>query len=182
MFPPLRRALNTVGRKAYTRIVRNLASETGAQQKRVRALIKPIPSNRTLEWKAQAKARYFSLKDFNPRQTSTGVKVSVWGGQTIPHAFIVDSLGGHVYFRAGPPRVMVKGKYRGQKRQPLEKLWGPNLAVQMSRGGTRKVLDELAGRELVPEVLRQAGLEIERKGRAAIESAKSFGGKVERVI
>lgn len=181
-FSALRRAINTVGRRAYTRIIRNLAKETSAQQKRIRLLIRPVPAYSTLEWKAVAKAQYFSLKDFRPRQQAGGVKHSAWGGGFIAHAFVNDSLGGHVYFREGSPRTMTRGRYKGQRRQPIKKLWGPNIAVQLSRGGTKAVLTELAGAELVPEALRQLGLKIHEVGESRIERAKQIGEFVDRFI
>jgi hypothetical protein len=56
-----------------------------------------------------------SLKELHPVQTSSGVTVR--GGSLIPsdypHAFIVKSLGGHVFER------------RGTERLPIDKLYAP---------------------------------------------------------
>jgi len=72
------------------------------------------------------------LKEFKPtvsKRNGVGAKISkTKGKKSYPNAFRVNSIGGHIFTRSQKqaPRVMTKGSYKGQIRQPLAKLRGPS--------------------------------------------------------
>jgi len=144
----LMRAVNHVGAKAYTRVVRVLATQTGAKQKAIRKYVQPHRafSGKNAVFRIKAAAPALSLKEMDPKALKAGgVRAFAWGKRIVyPHAFILPQLGGHVFVRAGNQRVMVKGKYAGKVRQPLSKRWGPTIANEMLRGQTRQTFEQTA--------------------------------------
>lgn len=119
------RALNDAGASAYTRVVRTLARETGAQQKEIRKAVKPHRSTGpSSPYRIRARGPYLSLKAFRPRQRKKGVSASPWGKRRIfPGTFI--GPGGHVFRRVDRA-----------KRTPIAKLWGPAIPVELLRGAS----------------------------------------------
>lgn len=121
----IRRAINRVGDQLFTRTVRTVAEQMGVTQKSIRKYLskgRASPARSTV-YSIFARAPAMSLKEFNPRQTSEGVSVKVWGRrQVFLHAFISPQLGGHVFVRQ-----------HGAGRLPIKKLWGPVLANEIAR-------------------------------------------------
>lgn len=146
----IRRALNRTGDMAYTRVVRVLAEETGAQQKAVRAALrKQRASHSALRYEIVARGGFIPLRDFGARQTRKGVSAAPWGVRRVfPGAFIVKSKGGHVFKRTG------------KKRLPIEKLWGPSIPRQMLKGATGDTVNALVASHFVPRVLHETDREI----------------------
>ncbi len=68
-----------------------------------------------------------SLKYFGATQNGKGVSYKINKGRGrgfIPGAFIVPSLGGHVFERRGAKVKMTKGRYQGKNKQRIYKLMG----------------------------------------------------------
>lgn len=126
------RALNDVMDGAYTRIVRSVAKETGAQQKRVRTVLAKKPAHASHpEAEIIARDRWMSLKDFSPTQRKAGVSADPWHKRrTFPGTFI--GPGGQVFRR------------RTGKRLPIEILWGPSIPKQLITGGADRIVHEVA--------------------------------------
>ena len=77
--------------------------------------------------------RTISLLSYGWRPTRKGLAGRVIRGgkrSVIPRSFIANGLGGGAvpFIREGEPRTMSKGRYAGQKRQPLSALHGPSVA------------------------------------------------------
>lgn len=82
--------------------------------------------------------RTISLLSYGWRPTRKGLAGRVIRGgkrSVIPRSFIGTGLGGGTvpFIREGEPRVMTKGRYAGQKRQPLSALHGPSVADALAK-------------------------------------------------
>lgn len=123
-------ALNRTGDMVYTRVVRILAEETGAQQKRIRKILRKKgarPSSQ--EFAIYARDVFTSLKDFRPTKRKGGVAASPWGKQRLfPGTFLGPN--DHVFRRIGKDRA-------------IKKLWGPAIPREMIRGATGKATQEV---------------------------------------
>lgn len=134
------RALNDVMDGVYTRVVRILAEETGAQQKRVRGIMRKRPARPgILKAEIVARDEFMSLKDFRPSQRKAGVSASPWGERKVfPRTFF--GPGGHVYKRISSSRL------------PIERLYGPAIPRQMLRGKTEEIVHEVVQARFVPRL------------------------------
>jgi hypothetical protein len=95
-----------------------------------------------LEYKIQATGKGIPLKVFKAYQTRRGGSVYVWpkGRYLIPHAFIVKSLGGHVFWRTSKSRL------------PIEKPTGPSIPKELVKKYVDEAFQSLVSRELPPRV------------------------------
>ena len=81
------------------------------------------------------------LRDFSAKQNKSGVSYKTpKGTKTIKSAFIVDSMGGHVFIRRGGKVKMTKGLYMGKMRQRIYKLFGPSPIVAALRNNTKPIV------------------------------------------
>lgn len=90
----------------------------------------------------------------------SGVSVTVLkadGPQKLRHAFKATGLSGNaqIFERRGPKRVMTKGKYIGQRRQPLQTLYGPSVASTLKNTALTNHLADFAMSKLSAEIARQ---------------------------
>lgn len=96
-----------------------------------------------------------SLKEFGAKQNKKGVsyRVSkVEGRKHIKGAFIVASLGGHVFMRDGLKRPATKGRYKGQMRQKIYKKQGPSLYRVVAQDDKLAAINEFTGNELIKQM------------------------------
>jgi Prophage minor tail protein Z (GPZ) len=134
----IQRAINHTGDKALTAVTRTLAKQTGVKYRAVR---RALTAKRAWPGKAtytiSSRGGYLSLKEFEPRQTRSGVSVNVWGKRRVfPRAFIVPRLGGHVFVRVGTART------------PLHKMWGPALPAELVKAETADIFLSTVSSEL----------------------------------
>lgn len=109
-------------------------------------------------------ATRFSLKEFGARQTKKGVSYKSRGRTAnVPSAFIVNSLGGHVFIRHGGKVRMSKGRSQGKLRQPIRKLWGPSVVVAALKNRTKPIVIK----DITPEFHAQ----IEKRIRTHVRKA-----------
>lgn len=126
-------AVNKAGKSMESQMAKMVRTEINVSSRAVKKVItRPrLASETQLRTEiVVAKNKRISLKEFGARQSKTGVsyRISKKGGKkTIKGAFIVESLGGHVYVRSGPKVEMTRGKYKGQKRQQIFKRFGPSI-------------------------------------------------------
>lgn len=140
----MNRSLNRIGGSANTIIRRQVAKDAGITQKalKARGFFSHIKSDlRRLTFTVIVKWGAIPLKDFNPRQTKLGVTAKAWGQRKVyDGAFIVDSLGRHVFVR------------KTKKRLPIKKLYGPIPSRLAESEGVElavnKMIDDRLGREL----------------------------------
>jgi hypothetical protein len=104
----------------------------------VRQALRTVPaSNASLVYRIVAKGGYTSLKEFGARQVRRGVSAAPWGKRHLfQHAFIVPSLGGHVFIR--------KGKGHG----PIHKLFGPAIPAEMVKAESKAAFERTVSTEL----------------------------------
>jgi len=148
----LPRAINSVGDRVRTALKRTLADESGMPAGRVDKVfsVQIATGGRPL-WRLRVRDQWTSLKDFKPRQTKRGVSAAPWHKRRVfPGTFI--GPGGHVFKRVGEPVLMLSGRYAGQRRQRIKKLYGPNLPLQVIRGRAGDVFHQVA-RERLPQYL-----------------------------
>lgn len=101
----LRRAINHTGRKVFTRVKRELARQINTSQAmlikygKLRAV---AASNGRLEYLIIASGGPIPLKHLRAYQTAKGVSADPWKNRKIYRsAFVVASMGGHVFWRKG---------------------------------------------------------------------------------
>jgi hypothetical protein len=96
------------------------------------------------------------LKHFAARQTKKGVTYTMQGKRKlVASAFIVDSIGGHVFARHGAKIAMSKGRYIGKMKQPIKKLYGPSPLVAALKNKIRRPLQKEANAELRKQIERR---------------------------
>lgn len=128
-----RLALNRTLDWTYTRTVRQVSAITGMQQRRVRKVLRKVPSPAG-QFSASIVGRdtFTSLKDFKARQLKAGVKAAPWKKSRLFSGTFIGP-GGHVYKRTGDGHG-------------IKKLYGPAIPNEMIRGDNMKpVLDEALG-------------------------------------
>jgi hypothetical protein len=94
------------------------------------------------------------LREFKPRQNRKGVSYRLSrneGKKEIKSAFIVSTLGGHVFVRIGPKRPSTKGRYKGQMRQKIVKLQGPSVYRIVSTDERMKRIENFVSDEIVKQ-------------------------------
>lgn len=129
-------AMNRTGDMVFTKVVRSLEAQTGAQQKRIRAALKKKRANPTgLKFEIVAKDKFLSLKDFNPVKTKGGISAAPWKTRRVFRGTFLGP-GQHVFRRTGENKI--------------KKLWGPAIPREMLRGETGKT-----ARKIVAEVFPQ---------------------------
>lgn len=123
------RVLNHVGGTARTKVKSALAKQMGLPAGTVDARLitkRAYPGNQSFE--ITAAGRPIPLADFDARQTRRGVSARPWGNRRVfPGTFIVETLGGQVFRRAGRARL------------PIVKLWGPSIPREMLRDEAPRV-------------------------------------------
>ena len=131
------RAVNHTGRKALTAVRRALVRQTSIPRRVVVAGVSPVPARAAgageIAFTIVGSGRKIPLKLFRARQTRSGVSAHVWGGlKHYPSAFIVRSLGHHVFRRVS------------RRRLPIERLTGPSIADEMVRDQSLQAFREAA--------------------------------------
>lgn len=144
------RALNRAGDQATTRVGRVLADETGAGVRDVRDSIEQVPSTPDdLVYTISVSGEWMPLSEFDPHETRKGISARLWGERrAFPNTFEFND---EVFHRTGKERL------------PIEKLWGPNLAVEAARGATEQVIRDTVA-EVLPERLQHEIGRLWKKG------------------
>lgn len=103
--------------------------------------------------------RGIGLRNFSARQTAQGVTASVLRGKRTLRrsAFIARMLSSNeqAVGREGEPRLMMRGRYIGKRRQPLVVKYGPTAAQMLRKGRRPERLLEFSRGVLRAEVDRQ---------------------------
>ena len=118
----VRKAIDEVGNKTKTQVIRAVAQQAGVKVGRARAVIRSTQAMGAGSGVYTIIARdvTMSLKEFGPRQTAKGVSAAPWRKrQVFNHTF--TGPGGHVFVREGKARL------------PIRKLWGPAIPKEMTK-------------------------------------------------
>lgn len=131
----LTRTVNWTGRRASTQVNRTLSAAMGLPQKELRAFLQVFPATYSeITYTIRGVGRPISLRAFGAIQRQKGVSARPWGERRLFRGtFIVNSLGGSVYVRTGVKARASKGKYKGQYREQIKKLWGPAVPREMAQ-------------------------------------------------
>jgi hypothetical protein len=150
----LMRTVNRVGSMAGTKVNRTLADKMGLPLKELRPFIQVFGANReNLVWSMRGVGRPISLRAFGATQRKAGVSARPWGERRVFRGtFIVASLGGSVYVRTGEMARASKGRYRGQMREQIKKLWGPGVPKEMASYLTVKTFEESVKQNFAPRL------------------------------
>lgn len=147
------KAIDEVGNKVKTQVIRSVARQAGVKYGAVRNVIfvKQAMGEGSGKFVMVARDATLSLKEFGPRQTRAGVSAAPWGKRRVfPHTFIGPN--GHVFARA-----MNEGKRVGRK--PIYKLFGPNIPKEMVKDEAEKTFyretEKLLGPAVEKWLLRQ---------------------------
>ena len=139
------RTLNRVGSAVSKAVMRDVAKQAGLSQRD----LKKDTKTRTVKSRFTSLAFRFTvlwgaipLKRFKPTRSKTGVKAKAWGKSKVyDGAFIVDSMGSHVYKRTS------------DKRTPIKKLYGPTPArlamSEQTESKVQEVVDARLGKEFM---------------------------------
>lgn len=156
-------AINKTRTRAASIMAKSVVQELAVKQKAVRDVIdkgqrstpKTLRSKLTL-----ISGERLPLKEFKPRQTRKGVSYKISkteGRKTIKGAFIVNSLGSHVFTRRGPKRRVRSGRNKGLMKQPIYKKygvspWGVYVKQDVDPNVRRQINEEL--RKQIAERIR----------------------------
>jgi hypothetical protein len=149
------RAIDEVGNKTKTIVIRSVAKQAGVRYGKAKGVINARQAMGAGGGRYEIVARdvTLSLKEFGARATKKGVVAAPWGKKReFPHAFIGPN--GHVFVRMGkaPDKV---------KRLPIHKMWGPNIPKEMVKEETEaaffRTSAEMLGPALEKWLLRQIG-------------------------
>ena len=116
----IRKAVDEVGNKTRTQVIRAVAKQAGVKTGRVRGVLHTSQAMGAGAGTFTITARdvTMSIKEFSPRQTSKGVAAKPWNTKRVfPHTFF--GPGSHVFVREGKSRL------------PIKKLWGPAIPKEM---------------------------------------------------
>lgn len=140
----LRRALNHTGDRAYTIVKRTISKQIGAPQSIIQRYGRLRPrkaSSALLEYVIRSDGGPIPLKHFAPYQGRAGVTAAPWHNRKLyKSAFIVRSLGGHVFWRDG------------RKRLPITRIAGPNVPKELVKAETAAAFQMTVATRLVPRV------------------------------
>lgn len=122
----IRRAINHVGDKVRTQVVRTLAKQAGVKYGDARRAIRVQRANYSrFEYRIATSGKHLPLSVFGARQTRKGVSAAPWGKRRVfPHSFMVK---GRVFLRMG------KG------RMPIRQMWGPALPKEIVKAETAAI-------------------------------------------
>src|SRR5579885_2528284 len=133
------KAVDEVGNKTKTQVVRAVAAQAGVKYGRALSVIGSRQAMGTGNGSYEIVARdvTMSLKEFAPRQAAAGVEAAPWGKRRVfAHTFIGPN--GHVFVRVGKARL------------PIRKLFGPAIPKEMVRDEAEATFYRAAGELLAP--------------------------------
>lgn len=127
------RALSREGSKTFTKVKRTIKKQTDIPPSMISAAMTFRSSSaKHLQTIISGSGKELPLRLFNPSQFKYGVRAKVWGKQQrYKSAFIVKSIGGNVFHRTGVFGQASKGRYQGQRRESIEKMYGPSIPKEM---------------------------------------------------
>lgn len=139
----VRRVGVTIAARQARAISRVVNLNVGVIKREIATVRQPTPGSPLVAFQVTGKG--IALREYGARQTRRGVSVLVLRGggrKIVPGAFLARGYGGNlqVFRRTGlPKRVMQAGRYTGKKREPIEKLFGPDVFSQFIKEAIQEV-------------------------------------------
>ena len=165
--------INRTAQAAQTVAVRTIQKDVGASsQKAIRrdlnvkkAFVSKFDRKINTEARLQAKStekQRIPIYELGPRPKSVAYRPSSPGvsygpsQKLIPKSFIARMQSGHVgvFGRLAGKIMMTSGRYRGQKRQPIDQKQGPSAALVFGRRKVRTPIAQVIDEHLKKEVDR----------------------------
>ncbi|MFI3903755.1 hypothetical protein [Ochrobactrum sp. S1502_03] len=158
----LPRIVNQIGRRARTRVVRNLTKQTGLQRRVIVRAVKNVDTAKPgkLLYSLKSRGGFVRLKYFNARETRKGVAAKPFGqrqifggtfimGGLFPYRHVKKwNLDGHVYRRLG-----YGVRKNGSKGEKLTQVRSEvRIPDEMIRGETRDAFEREAAVTMPPRV------------------------------
>ena len=152
-----KRAIGTLRRRLPVQARREIQQEYNIGAARVRQDLSVSLLRDGLRLNGRFKG--IGLRNFGAKQEAGGVSSRILKGKRSfdKGAFMAPLLGGGVQAveRGGEKRVMTRGRYQGQKRQPLYVLYGATVAQMLRKPGRPERLADYARGVLRVEVDKQ---------------------------
>lgn len=155
-------ATNKAAGKTKAMIAKEVSTTLNAPQKIIKKsvnLLKAKPGAYGIAKVTQKAYGGLPVKYLKPKQTAAGVTYKPYKGAgpvTIQSAFIVASLGNHVFKRVGVKRPSKRGRYTGQMRQKIQKQFGPSTIFVFEQRGVEAKAVTFATTQLQKEVTERA--------------------------
>ena len=160
------RALNKAANQTKTEASKSIRARLALKARVVNKQLKVIKAARKAEAAVVATGAAIPLRDYDARQTDLGVtfRINRSRRSLLKGAFIVQSIGRHVFTRSGPKRKMKRGRYVGQKKQPIIKRVGPSLpstflrdkVIRAMHSKVASIYPRLIGHEVEREIAKLA--------------------------
>ena len=170
------RALNKAANQTKTQASKSIRAKRALKAGVVNEQLKVTKAARKAEAAVVATGAPIPLRDYGARQTARGVTFRVNRGKRslLKGAFIVQSIGQHVFTRSGPKRKMKRGRYVGKKKQPIIKRVAPSLpstfvrdeVIRAMHSKVASIYPRLIGHEVEREIAkltRRIGREVKRE-------------------
>jgi hypothetical protein len=148
------KAMDEVGNKTKTQVIRSVARQAGVSYGKAKSVIRSQQAMGTGngEYKIIAQDVTLSLKEFGARQTKLGVSAAPWRKRRVfSHTFVGPN--GHVFVRGF-------GGERRVRRLPIYKLWGPNIPKEMIKDETEQTFHLVSSRLLGPALEKWLAREV----------------------
>lgn len=166
------RAVQRVGTSIRAEQVRQMAKtvnvKTAALREAVEIKSQPTPERPRVVF--QVRGRGISLINFGGRGSWKGASVQVLksaGRKKVAGGFLTRAPNGaeHIWKRSGkPPRKMKAGRYAGQRREPIKKLYGPSILSQYIRAAIQEAGEKVWYSRLPIELQREVDFALRKAG------------------
>jgi hypothetical protein len=156
-------AVNATSRKALSVSAKQVGRELATAQKNIKPTLNITKkANRSQAVPTavvtQRKTSRIPLRDFGARQTKAGVAYRISktsGRRTLKSAFIVKSIGGHVFKRTGVFGVATRGRSAGKRREKIAKRYGASPWGVFVRQDVKSYVIPVAEAELRKQIMRR---------------------------
>jgi hypothetical protein len=176
------KALDEVGGKTATMVIRSTAAQAGVPYARAKEVIstRQAMGGGAGEYVITARDVTLSLKQFGARPGTAGVSAAPWHRRlTFDHTFI--GPGGHVFVRkiqkdgakADGVRAGFLNVGRRYGRLPVHKLFGPSIPKEMTKDRAEQTFYAVT-QQLLPYTLEKWLLKMKPSGQARIRSSAAI--------
>lgn len=164
----VRRAGVTIAARQARAISQVVNLKVGVIKREIVTVRQPTPDSPRVAFEVRGKG--IALREYGARQTKRGVSVLVLRGggrKIVPAAFLARGYGGNlqVFRRSGlPARIMQAGRYAGMMREPIEKLFGPDVFSQFIKDAIQELGRNTWHERLVIELDRETEFALKHAG------------------
>ena len=158
----------TIAARQSRKIVETVNIKVAPVKKAIVTKRQPTPS--LLQVVFEVTERPISLIEFGGRGSWKGATVQVLrasGRKKVQGGFLTPTPQGakQIWKRTGEPaRLMTKGRYAGEKREPIKKLWGPSILSQYVKAAVQQVGADTWAERLPIELERETAFALKQAG------------------